>query len=56
MKKILLVFMVVLCFLLTNVQTDSLRIYLDNLFGTLNKSQVPSGYLAGSGSFTLVGI
>ena len=46
MKKILLVFMAVFCFSLSNAQTDSLRLYLDNLFGTLNKTQVPSGYLA----------
>ncbi len=49
MKKILLAFMAVLCFSLSNAQTDSLRLYLDNLFGTLNKTQVPSGYLAAYG-------
>ena len=41
--------MAVLCFSLSNAQTDSLRSYLDNLFGTLDKTQVPSGYLAAYG-------
>ncbi len=50
MKRITLAVLATLCSYFSTAQTDSLRIYLDNLFYHLDKSQIPSGYLAAYGS------
>jgi len=46
MRNVTLFLLAMLCSFLSFGQTDDLRHQLDYLFGNLNASQVPSGYLA----------
>lgn len=46
MKRMTFILMAFLCPYLSISQTDTLRQQLNTLFGALNASQVPSGYLA----------